>query len=189
MILILLGPPGAGKGTQAARLVAKRGLTQLSTGDMLRETIATASPLGKKIKAIVDAGKLVDDGLVLQMIRDRLSGDECQNGAILDGYPRNLTQAKDLDSMLGELGKSIAHVIQIKVDEGALTDRITSRVQGADTARSDDTLEVLQKRLAVYHNETAPLIPYYTECGVMRVVDGMQPIEAVATAIDAILDK
>lgn len=191
MILILLGPPGAGKGTQAARLVARLGLAQLATGDMLRAAIASATPLGKKVKAILDAGKLVDDALVLEMIRNRLGDPDCKNGAILDGFPRTLIQAEGLDRMLADMGRGVTHVIQIKVDEGVLTDRITGRATaaGSESVRSDDTREVLEKRLAVYHDQTQPIIPYYAEKGVLRVVDGMQSIDEVAAAIDGIIGK
>ena len=187
MILILLGAPGAGKGTQSARLVAERGLTQLSTGDMLRDALARGTELGKQAKAIMDAGKLVADDIILAMIRERLTASTGGNGVILDGFPRTIAQAEGLDKMLEEMGLHIDHVIEISVDEKVLADRIMTRAKESDETRDDDSVEVLQKRLKVYHESTAPIIPYYQNRGKLSVVDGMQSIDAVASAIDAIL--
>ena len=187
MILILLGAPGAGKGTQSARLVAERGLTQLSTGDMLRDALAQGTELGKQAKAIMDAGKLVADDIILAMIRERLTASTGGNGVILDGFPRTIAQAEGLDKMLEEMGLHIDHVIEIGVDENVLADRIMTRAKESDETRDDDSVEVLQKRLKVYHESTAPIIPYYQNRGKLSVVDGMQSIDAVASAIDAIL--
>ena len=187
MILILLGAPGAGKGTQSARLVAERGLTQLSTGDMLRDALARGTELGKQAKAIMDAGKLVADDIILAMIRERLTASTGGNGVILDGFPRTIAQAEGLDKMLEEMGLHIDHVIEIGVDENVLADRIMTRAKESDETRDDDSVEVLQKRLKVYHESTAPIIPYYQNRGKLSVVDGMQSIDAVASAIDAIL--
>ena len=187
MILILLGAPGAGKGTQSARLVAERGLTQLSTGDMLRDALARGTELGKQAKAIMDAGKLVADDIILAMIRERLTASTGGNGVILDGFPRTIAQAEGLDKMLEEMGLHIDHVIEIGVDEKVLADRIMTRAQESTETRDDDSVEVLQKRLKVYHESTAPIIPYYQNRGKLSVVDGMQSIDAVASAIDAIL--
>lgn len=188
MILILLGPPGVGKGTQATRLTETRGLVQLSTGDMLREAIAKGTELGRKAKSVMDEGKLVADDIILGMIAERLSSPECAKGVILDGFPRTLEQAKGLDKMLTEMGLSIDHVIEMQVDENILADRIMKRAQESEQVRDDDNIEVLKKRLKVYHENTAPIIPYYKDGGKVSVVDGMQPIEDVAAAIDQILN-
>jgi len=188
MILILFGPPGVGKGTQAARLTETRGLVQLSTGDMLREAIANGTKLGRKAKSVMDAGKLVADDIIIGMIAERLSSPECANGVILDGFPRTIEQAKGLDSMLDDMGLNIDRVIEMQVDESILADRIKKRAQESDQVRDDDNVEVLKKRLKVYHENTAPIIPYYKDGGKVSVVDGMQPIEDVAAAIDKILN-
>jgi len=188
MILILFGPPGVGKGTQAARLTETRGLVQLSTGDMLREAIANGTELGRKAKSVMDAGKLVADDIIIGMIAERLSSPECANGVILDGFPRTIEQAKGLDSMLDDMGLNIYRVIEMQVDESILADRIKKRAQESDQVRDDDNVEVLKKRLKVYHENTAPIIPYYKDGGKVSVVDGMQPIEDVAAAIDKILN-
>lgn len=187
MIIILLGPPGAGKGTQASRLIDKYGLVQLSTGDMLREAIARGTELGKKAKSIMDAGLLVEDSIILGMIRERLVSGETENGVILDGFPRTIAQAEGLDAMLKEMNLGIDHVIEMQVDEQMLADRIAKRAAESDQVRDDDTVEVLQKRLRVYHESTAPIIPFYRNKGTLSVVDGMQTIETVASAIDDII--
>ena len=187
MILILLGPPGAGKGTQATRLMDKYGLVQLSTSDMLRDAIAKGTELGKKAKSIMDAGKLVEDSIILGIIRERLVDGNRKNGVILDGFPRTLTQAEELDAMLADMELGIDHVIEMQVDEQMLADRIVKRAAESEQVRDDDTVEVLQQRLKVYHDSTAPIIPYYRDKGALSVVDGMQTIESVASAIDDII--
>jgi len=187
MNIILLGPPGAGKGTQAEMLVSEYGLVQLSTGDMLRAAIAQGTELGLKAKAIMDAGDLVADDIILGLIRERLQSDKCANGVILDGFPRTVAQAEGLDEMLAEIGMGINHVIEIKVDEAALFARIENRANETGGARSDDTAEVLEKRLKVYHESTAPILPYYRGKGNMSVVDGMLAIVDVSSAIKEIL--
>jgi len=187
MNIILLGPPGAGKGTQAEMLVSEYGLVQLSTGDMLRAAIAQGTELGLKAKAIMDAGDLVADDIILGMIRERLQSNECANGVILDGFPRTVAQAEGLDVMLAEIGMGINHVIEIKVDEAVLFARIENRANETGGARSDDTAEVLEKRLKVYHESTAPILPYYRGKGNMSVVDGMMSIADVSSAIKEIL--
>lgn len=187
MILILLGPPGAGKGTQATRLMDKFGFIQLSTGDMLRDAIANGTELGLKAKSVMDAGELVADDIILGMIRERLVDGHRGNGVILDGFPRTIAQAEGLGAMLAELELGIDYVIEMQVDEQMLADRIVKRAAESDQVRDDDTVEVLQQRLKVYHDSTAPIIPYYREKGVLSVVDGMQTIESVASAIDDII--
>ena len=187
MNIILLGPPGAGKGTQAQRIVSGRGMVQLSTGDMLREAIANGTELGLKAKAIMDRGDLVADDIILGMIREKLVSPECGAGVILDGFPRTVAQAEALDIMLAELDQRIDAVIELQVDEAALIDRIENRARETGGARADDNAEVLKKRLAVYHELTAPILPYYGDRGMVQVVDGMQPIETVASRIDEIL--
>lgn len=187
MNIILLGPPGAGKGTQAKKLVDDHGLVQLSTGDMLREAIANGTELGLKAKAIMDRGDLVADDIILGMIREKLESDDCKAGVILDGFPRTIAQAEGLESMLNEMGQNIDHVIELMVDEKALFDRIESRARENGGARADDNAEVLAKRLEVYHANTAPILPFYGERGKVRQVDGMQPIETVAAEIESIL--
>ena len=187
MNIILLGPPGAGKGTQAQRIVSGRGMVQHSTGDMLREAIANGTELGLKAKAIMDRGDLVADDIILGMIREKLVSPECAAGVILDGFPRTVAQAEALDIMLAELDQRIDAVIELQVDEAALIERIENRARETGGARADDNADVLKKRLAVYHELTAPILPYYGDRGMVQVVDGMQPIETVASRIDEIL--
>ena len=187
MNIILFGPPGAGKGTQAATLVAERGMVQLSTGDMLRAAIAAGTELGMKAKAIIDSGELVSDDIMVGMINDRMSQDDCRAGVILDGFPRTVAQAQALDAMFEDKGISLAHVIEIKVDETALFARIEKRASETDGERSDDNAEVLAKRLKVYHDNTAPVLPYYQGKGLLKTVDGMRDIEDVSHQIENIL--
>ncbi len=187
MNLILLGPPGAGKGTQAKRLEERHGLRQLSTGDMLRAAIAAGTPLGLQVKAILDRGDLVPDGVMLDMIAERIRDPDCARGFILDGFPRTVPQAEGLDTTLAAEGRSLDMVLEIRVDETALFDRIATRAAESSQKRSDDTPETLRKRLDVYRAQTAPIIPYYRDKGILRTLDGMQPINAVTAEIERLL--
>jgi adenylate kinase len=186
MNLILFGPPAAGKGTQAKRLVEQRGMVQLSTGDMLREAIASGSKLGLECQAIMSRGELVSDAIVIALIEARLKEAEDAGGAIFDGFPRTVPQAEALDAMLAKLGKKIDRVVRLKVDDAALMERIAKRF--ADQGRSDDNPDSFKVRLDAYNRNTAPLLPYYGDKGLLTEVDGMRSIEAVAVDIDAALD-
>jgi adenylate kinase len=183
--LILFGPPGAGKGTQAKRLVDERGMIQLSTGDMLRAAKASGSELGRRVAAVMDAGQLVTDEIVIALIEERLPEAEAAGGAIYDGFPRTVAQAQALDTLLKERGRQIDLVIRLKVDEGALLDRIAKRF--AEQGRSDDNPEAFKVRLVAYNDQTAPLLPYYQGQGKLVEVDGMGAIDQVAREIDAAL--
>lgn len=189
MILILLGPPGAGKGTQCERLVDRYNIVQLSTGDMLRAAVAAGTEMGIKAKEVMDRGDLVSDDIVVGIIADRLAEPDCANGCILDGFPRTVAQAEALDKMLADKGLKLDEVISIEVDEKALFARIEKRAAETGGARSDDNAETLKKRLGVYHEQTAPIIPYYRDKGLLKTVDGMQEIEQVSESLYAILDK
>ncbi len=185
MNLILFGPPAAGKGTQAKRLVDERGMVQLSTGDMLREAIASGSELGAQVKGIMERGELVTDEIVIALIEARLKEAGEAGGAIFDGFPRTVAQAEALDAMLSKLGKRIDHVIRLKVDDEALLSRVAKRF--AEQGRADDNPDSFQVRLAAYNRNTAPLLPYYADKGLLAEIDGMRAIDAVAGDIDAIL--
>ena len=187
MNIILFGPPGAGKGTQAQHLMNAHGLIQLSTGDMLRASIASGSELGLQAKSLMGAGKLVSDDVIIAMIADRMNQDDCKNGVIFDGFPRTVAQAKALDMMFENRGIQLNGVIEIQVDEQALFVRIENRAAETDGARADDTAEVLEQRLKVYHENTEPVLPYYRDKGKLYVVDGMQPIDDVAKQIETLL--
>jgi len=187
MNIILFGAPGAGKGTQAKRLVEARGLVQLSTGDMLRAAIDAGTELGLRAKEIMDRGDLVSDEIILGMIAERMDSPDCANGVILDGFPRTVAQAEGLDAMLEQRGLELDHVIEISVDEDALFARIENRAAETGGSRADDNAETLRKRLAVYHENTAPLLPYYDGKGLLKTVDGMNSIDEVGQAIDGIL--
>ncbi len=189
MNIILLGPPGAGKGTQAQVLVEQHGLVQLSTGDMLRAAVASGSELGQEAKAVMDAGKLMPDEIMVQIISDRISEPDCAKGFILDGFPRTTAQAEALDKMLEEKGLPLDHVIEISVDDAILIDRINARVAQTPEAerRDDDNAETLKHRLEVYHEQTAPILPYYEERSMLKKVDGMKSIEEVSKQIGAII--
>ena len=213
MNIILLGPPGAGKGTQAARLQSERGMVQLSTGDMLREAVAAGTPIGLKAKEVMERGELVSDAIVSALIGERLDASEGR-GAIFDGYPRTQAQAEALDLLLAERGSKLDHVIELAVDEDDLVRRIVGRFTCANCSapyhdefkqprapgvcdvcgstefkrRPDDNEETVRTRLAEYRAKTAPILPYYEQRGLVRSVDGMASVEAVAAQIDAILD-
>jgi adenylate kinase len=191
MRLILLGPPGAGKGTQAQRLVAKHGIVQLSTGDMLRAAVAAGTPVGLRAKSIMDAGQLVPDEVVVAIVADRIDQPDAKRGFVLDGFPRTVPQAQALDRLLAERGLRLDGVIELKVDEGILLKRIETRVAEmtarGEKLRADDNPEVLKGRLAAYREQTAPLADYYAGLGQLRSVDGMAPIDTVTAAIDRIL--
>lgn len=213
MDIILLGPPGAGKGTQAQRLVQDRGMVQLSTGDMLRAAVKAGTPVGLQAKAVMDAGELVSDAIVSALVGENLDAT-VGKGAIFDGYPRTLTQAEALELLLAERGRSITHVIELGVDEEALVERITGRFTCANCGapyhdrmkmpavagtcdvcgshefkrRPDDNEETVRTRMAEYRAKTAPILPYYEARGLVRRVDGMQTPQEVADAIDSILD-
>ena len=186
MNLILFGPPAAGKGTQAKRLVDGRNMVQLSTGDMLRAAIASGSELGQRVAGVMERGELVTDEIVIALIEERLPETEAAGGAIFDGFPRTIPQAKALDEMLAKRGKKIDLVIRLKVDDAALTQRIAGRF--AESGRPDDNPESFKVRLAAYNDNTAPLLPYYEDQKKLVQVDGMGAIDAVAGAIDKALN-
>ena len=188
MDLILFGPPGAGKGTQAKVLQDERGLIQLSTGDMLRAAVAQGTELGKKSKAIMDRGDLVPDDLVIGIIAERLDKPDTAKGVIFDGFPRTVAQAKALDTMLAGRGLKIDAVIELKVDDEAMVGRMESRVrENPGSVRADDNPETLRKRLGVYRQNTAPLLDFYRGQGKLVTVDGMAPIAEVSAAIKRII--
>jgi adenylate kinase len=189
MNFILLGPPGAGKGTQAKVLVDNYGVVQLSTGDMLRAAVASGSELGAQAKVVMDAGKLMPDDIMVEIISARIAEPDCANGFILDGFPRTTAQADALDKMLEEKGLPLDHVIEISVNDAVLIDRINARVAETPEAerRDDDNAETLKHRLDVYHEQTAPILPYYESRGMLKKVDGMQLIDEVSKQIEAII--
>jgi adenylate kinase len=191
MRIILLGPPGAGKGTQALRLVAKYGIVQLSTGDMLRAAVKAGTPIGRQAQTIMASGGLVPDGIVVGIVGQRIDEPDARKGFILDGFPRTVPQAKALDALLAERGIALDKVVELKVDEDALLRRIETRIaqmkERGETIRDDDNPEALRKRLAAYREQTAPLIAYYRERGLLRSVDGMAAIGDVADALDRAL--
>jgi len=193
MRLILLGPPGAGKGTQAQRLVQKHGIVQLSTGDMLRAAVRAGTLVGLRAKAIMDRGELVPDEVVVTIVADRIGEPDAKNGFILDGFPRTVPQAVALDKMLTEKGLKLDGVIELKVDAGILQNRVENRLRESaargEPLRSDDDPEVLKRRLDAYREQTAPLVDYYRWQGSLRSVDGMQAIDDVESAIHKALTE
>jgi adenylate kinase len=215
MNLILLGPPGAGKGTQAKRLEQTHGLVQLATGDMLRAAVASGSELGQRVKAIMESGALVGDATMIELIAARIAEPDAAGGFILDGFPRTVPQAEALDAMLAERGQKLDRVILMEVDESALIDRLSGRFSCAECGasyhnrfnrprvedecdncgptefirRADDRPEALATRFAAYRNQTAPILPYYRARGILRTVDGMADIDEVARQIEAVLDN
>ena len=191
MRLILLGPPGAGKGTQAQRLVERHGIIQLSTGDMLRAAVRNGTPLGMKVKDIMHRGELVPDDVVVSIVAERIAQPDARHGFILDGFPRTVGQADALDRVLARIHQELDAVIKLKVDSSILLERIEARVAAmiarGETVRADDNPEALKRRLDEYRLQTAPLIEYYEKKGLLRIVDGMAPIDAVTAAIDRML--
>jgi adenylate kinase len=187
MRLILLGPPGAGKGTQAQRLVERYGIVQLSTGDMLRAAVAAETEIGKKAKAVMDAGQLVSDDIVIGIVSDRIDEPDAKNGFVLDGFPRTIAQADALERLLASKAMKLDAVIEFQVDESKLVDRIVRRAEEAKAAgqpvRKDDNPEVFVKRLEEFRALTAALTPFYRERGVLTSIDGMAPIDSVSEEI------
>lgn len=186
MNIILFGPPAAGKGTQAKLLVERRGMVQLSTGDMLRAAIAAKTELGQRVEGIMQSGGLVSDGIVIALIEENLPRAEAAGGAIFDGFPRTVAQAEALDTMLGARGAMIDRVVRLKVDDDALVERIAKRF--AEQGRPDDNPESYKVRLAAYNAQTAPLLPYYAAQGKLHEVDGMGPVEDIAARIEGALN-
>ncbi|MFZ3180336.1 MAG: adenylate kinase [Methylocystis silviterrae] len=191
MRLVLLGPPGAGKGTQAARLVEKHGVPQLSTGDMLRAAVAAKTPIGLRAKEIMDAGALVPDEVVIGLIDERLGASDCANGFILDGFPRTVAQAEALQELLVRRGLTLDAVLELAVDEGALVDRMRKRVDETRAAggavRADDNPESFKTRLEAYRAQTTPVSAHYAKRSELTKIDGMAPIEDVTAEIDRAL--
>ena len=188
--LILFGPPGAGKGTQAEILEREHGLKKLSTGDMLRAEVTDGTELGREAKSHMDEGKLVPDELLVSMIRERIKQPDCANGFILDGFPRTQAQAAALERMLHEQGFNLDAVIALQVDEEELVNRVVKRAQeDPENARSDDNEETMRQRLSVYHEQTAPILPFYEQRDQLYRVDGMQAVDTVAREIEDILKK
>ena len=188
MNLVLFGPPGAGKGTQAKILTETRGLPQLSTGDMLRAAIAAGTPLGLASKALMDKGALVPDETVIGIIGERYDQPDCARGAVFDGFPRTIAQAEALDAMLAARARKIDIVLELKVDDAVLLSRVESRIAAGGPVRADDTPETLKKRLEVYYQSTAPVLAFYRGQGKVKTLDGMKPIQDVTQQISTILD-
>jgi adenylate kinase len=192
MRIILLGPPGAGKGTQSERIVGRFGIPQLSTGDMLRAAVAAGTPVGLQAKSIMESGGLVPDAVVVGIVADRIEEADAKRGFILDGFPRTVEQAIAFDRMLSEKGLSLSTVVEFKVDEVALVGRIAKRAEETaargQPVRKDDTPEVFKTRLQAYRQQTAPLSTYYAKTGMLRTIDGMKPIETVTDEVMSVLE-
>lgn len=215
MNIILLGPPGAGKGTQSDFLRDEYTLTKLATGDMLRASVAAGTELGKQAKAVMDSGALVSDDIMIGIIREAISDKHCPNGFILDGFPRTVAQAEALDGMLAKEGKKLDYVIELKVNDAEMVERISGRYSCAKCGtgyhdsfkqpakqgvcdqcgstefkrRDDDRAETVAKRLEAYHAQTAPLLPYYTQKGILKNVDGMAPIDEVTRSLKSLIEN
>ena len=191
MRIILLGAPGSGKGTQGEKLVAHYGIPKISTGDALRAAVKAGTELGKRAKAVMDAGQLVANEIVIGIVEERLGQDDARKGFILDGFPRTVAQAEALDAMLSKKGMKLDSIVELKVDENALLARIENRaretVAAGGTVRADDNPEAFKKRLEAYRAQTAPVSDYYASKGVLKVIDGMAPIDAVTKALDKAL--
>jgi adenylate kinase len=191
MRLVLFGAPGAGKGTQAQRLIEKHGILQLSTGEMLRAAARAGTPVGRRAKDIMDHGGLVPDDVVIAIVSDRIDEPDAHHGFVLDGFPRTVAQAQALDVMLAQKSAKLDAVIELKVDESILLKRITTRVEEmrarGEAVRADDNPTALKKRLDAYREQTPPVIDYYAKKGLLRTVDGMAPVAVVTEAIDAVL--
>lgn len=187
MRLVLLGAPGSGKGTQAARLKADLNVPHISTGDMLRAAVAAGTPLGRKAKAVMDAGQLVSDEILLGMLEERLAQDDARNGFILDGYPRNLAQADALDHLLARIGQPLDAVVKLEVPSDAIVNRCQIRFQAEN--RADDNPETVRKRLGVYAEQTAPVADFYAKRGKLQVVDGVGELDAVGSRIKHALQR
>jgi adenylate kinase len=191
MIIVLFGPPAAGKGTQAKRIHEKHHVAHLSTGDMLRAAMAEGTDVGKKAQPIVDSGKLVPDAIMIDLIAERIARPDCKKGFVLDGFPRTVAQAKALDDMLAGRKLAVGHVIVMDVNQAELTKRVENRVAETrargEAVRKDDDLDTFKRRLGVYNEQTAPILPYYEAQGKIRRIDGMRPIDGVTAQIDAIL--
>jgi adenylate kinase len=189
MNIILFGPPGAGKGTQAKFIIDKYNLVQISTGDMLREAVKSGSELGNKVKVIMDKGDLVSDDIIMSIISERVIEEDCKKGFILDGFPRTLNQAKELDKMLDHKNLKIDHVIEILVDEDLLISRIKKRASEDKIARNDDNHKVLKNRIMIYKRDTIPVLKYYKNLNRLRQANGMQCIKSVSNDIQGIIEK
>lgn len=193
MRIILLGPPGAGKGTQSERIVTRFGIPQLSTGDMLRAAVAAGTPVGLEAKSIMESGGLVPDAVVVGIVSDRIEEADAKNGFILDGFPRTVEQAKALDTMLADKGIKLDTVLELVVDEGALLGRIAKRAEETaargQPVRKDDTPEVFKQRFDAYRKQTAPLSDYYEQSGQLQKLDGMKPIDEVTQTLMATLER
>jgi adenylate kinase len=189
MNIILFGPPGAGKGTQAKFIIDKYNIVQISTGDMLRGAVKSGSDLGNKVKIIMDKGDLVSDDIIMSIISQRILNEDCKKGFILDGFPRTLNQAKELDKMLHEKNLKINHVIEIQIDENLLINRIEKRASEDKFVRNDDNQDVLKNRIEIYKKDTIPVLEYYKNFNKLRHVNGMQSIKSVSNEVQGIIDK